>query len=122
MMTIRQTYTLPDGREIESEVERRGDRLRVRLRLCRDGLVEVAHRMTVNLLAPGEFLPKEFDRDPAVQAAALDPVEEIRRMIKPLPALALAIGLAAAPAWACPEWMKAGTFDVPPQTRPSDWC
>jgi hypothetical protein len=80
MTTIRQTHTLPDGREIESEIERRGDRLRVRLRLCRDGLVEVAYRATVNLLARREFLPKEFDRDPNVQRAMLDPVEEIRRM------------------------------------------
>jgi hypothetical protein len=79
-VTIRSTHTLPDGREIESEVERRGDRLRVRLRLCRDGLVEVAYRATVNLRGQRELLPKEFDRDPVVQRAVLDPVEEIRRM------------------------------------------
>jgi hypothetical protein len=75
--TIRSTHTLPDGREVESEVERRGDRLRVRLRLCRDGLVEAAYRTTI--LARREFLPKEFDRDPQVQREVFDPVEEIQQ-------------------------------------------
>jgi hypothetical protein len=75
--TLRSTHVLPDGREIESEVERRGDRLRVRLRLCRDGIVEVAYRATVDLLARREFLPKEFDHDQEVQAAVYDPMEEI---------------------------------------------
>jgi hypothetical protein len=77
--TLRSTHALPDGREIESEVERRGNRLRVRLRLCRDGLVEAAYRTTFDLLARREFLPKEFDRDPQVQREVFDPVEEIRQ-------------------------------------------
>lgn len=68
---------LPDGETVEGEIERRGHWLRVRLRLCRDGLVEAAYRATVNLLGPGEFLPKEFNRDPNVQAAMHDAVEEI---------------------------------------------
>jgi hypothetical protein len=76
--TIRRTRVLPDGREIESEVERRGDKLRVRLRLCRDGFVEAARAVTLDL-TPREFLPKEFSRDARVQAATFDAREEIWR-------------------------------------------
>lgn len=50
--TIRRTFHLPNGDELESEFERRGDQLRLRLRLCRDGFVEAAYRATYNLLDP----------------------------------------------------------------------
>ena len=60
---------------IEGSVERRGDKIRTRLRLCRDGLVIAAYRVT-KTLGRGEALPAEFSSDPDIQAAAFDYVEE----------------------------------------------
>jgi len=72
---------------LEGEIEPRGNRLRVRLRLCRGIHIVDAFRETFDLTAPlrpalmrmREFLPKEFRNDPKVQAAVFDPVEEIWR-------------------------------------------
>jgi hypothetical protein len=63
---------------IEGSVERRGDKVRTRLRICRDGLVIAAYRIT-KTLGREEILPAEFRDDPWVQAAAFDYVEEIWR-------------------------------------------
>jgi hypothetical protein len=61
---------------VEGSVERRGDKVRTRLRLCRDGLVIAAYRAT-KTLGRGEALPAEFSNDPKIQAATFDFAEEI---------------------------------------------
>ena len=56
--------------------------MRLRARLCRDGFVTAAIRVTapiVELLTHREFLPKEFSDDPAIARAVLEPAEEIWR-------------------------------------------
>jgi hypothetical protein len=79
MRIIRQTRPLPGGTELESEFEQRGDRLRIRLRLCRDNLVVRAHRATLSIkdALRREWLPREFGDDVEVQAAVFDPIEEM---------------------------------------------
>jgi hypothetical protein len=61
---------------IEGSIERRGDKVRTRLRLCKDGIVVAACRVT-KTLGREEPIPKEFLADPRVQAEMLDAVEEI---------------------------------------------
>jgi hypothetical protein len=78
--TVRVTRRLPDGREIEAEAEQHGSLVRLRARLCRDGFVTAAFKVTATitkLLTQREFLPKEFERDPAIAQATFEPVEEI---------------------------------------------
>lgn len=80
--TVRVTQHLPDGREIEAEAETRGGLVRLRARLCRDGLVTAAIKMTApiaQLLAHRELLPREFANDPAIADATLQPVDEMWR-------------------------------------------
>jgi hypothetical protein len=71
---------------LEGEVERRGDRVRVRMRLCRGGFIVAALRETFDVSEIGaalartrEFLPKELRDDPKIAAAFHDPGEEIWR-------------------------------------------
>lgn len=73
MNIIRSTKYLEDGSSIESELERRGNAVRLRLRLVdAAGFVVAAFRHT-------ERLPREFERDAVIQQAMFDPVEEIWR-------------------------------------------
>jgi hypothetical protein len=71
---------------LEGSITQRGSKLRVCLRLCRGSFVTDAIKETFNLatepMAPAirrlrELLPKEFSRDPNIQAAVLDPLEHI---------------------------------------------
>jgi hypothetical protein len=70
---------------LEGEIEPRGDRLRVRLRLCRGIYVVDAFRETFKLTAAigpallrmREFLPREFRDHPEVQREVFDPIAEI---------------------------------------------
>jgi hypothetical protein len=70
---------------LEGEIETRGNRVRIRLRLCRGIWVAAAFRETLDRTAPiasallrmREFLPKEFRDHPEVQREIYDPLEEI---------------------------------------------
>jgi hypothetical protein len=80
--TVRVTKRLPDGREIEAEAEARGGLVRLRARLCRDGLVTSAIKMTApiaQLLERRELLPREFTNDPAIAEATLQQTDEMWR-------------------------------------------
>src|SRR4051812_31170883 len=81
--TLRITHRLRDGREVESEVERRGSRIRLRSRLVRDGLVTAAFRVTGRisdvLTRRQEVLPAEFADNPEMPAATFQPIEELWR-------------------------------------------
>jgi hypothetical protein len=80
--TVRVTKRLPDGREIEAEAEERGGLVRLRARLCRDGWVIAATKMTApiaQLLAPQELLSREFANDPAIAGVTLEPTDEMWR-------------------------------------------
>jgi hypothetical protein len=80
--TVRKTRQLPDGREVEAEAEQHGSLVRLRARLCRDGVVTATYKVTssiAELLTRREFLPKEFSRDPEIAQVAFEPVEEVWR-------------------------------------------
>jgi hypothetical protein len=72
---------------LEGEIELRGNRLRVRLRVCSGIYVTDAFRETLDLTAPigrallrmREFLPREFRDHPEVQRELFNPLEEIWR-------------------------------------------
>jgi hypothetical protein len=71
---------------LEGEIEQHGNRVRVRLRLCRGIHVVDAVRETFDLAASAaalrrmrEFLPREFRNHPEVQREIFDPIEEIWR-------------------------------------------
>jgi hypothetical protein len=61
---------------IEGSIERRSDKVRTRMRLCKDGIIVAACRVT-KTLGREERIPKEFLADPRVQAEMFDAVEEI---------------------------------------------
>jgi hypothetical protein len=78
---IRHETPLPDG-HIESALDCSNDKFRLNTRLVRDGFIVAAHRLITGvsaLLTAREILPKEFAKDPAIQQAACDHVEEIWR-------------------------------------------